>query len=728
VSGNIEGAPQAEFVKRELVSANYFSTLGVNAVLGRTLGPGDESKDTNQLVAVISHAFWQRRFAKDPSILGRVIYINNLPRVIIGVSQAGFFGIEVGNSTDMWIPVQSFVSASRLNNRSGGWLNLMARLKPGITLDQARSNIDLLFQQFNSEVISLSSGMPESVKQEIRTRRVEILPVSTGISSLRKTFSRPLFVMMAIAGLVYIIACINVATLIMVRTTARRREIGMRLAIGASRASLLRHFMIESLLLAVLGGTFGLLMASWVSRIIVLLVSKPGDPILLDTSLDLRSVGFTMIVSALTVVILGANPLIQAMRINTASVLKENARGITQSRFQLMSSRILVVLQIAIAMPLVISAGLFFRSIRALENLDLGFNKQNVWMLQVRPMSEGLNLPQISGMYSELLDRINSIPGVSVASLSDLPLVKGGERSATILLSEHTSQPVKDIDIQLLQVGPKFFQLMDTPIIQGRDFTSFDNESAAKVAIVNEAMARHFFQKKSPLGERISLAGMQPSASIEIIGVVKDSRYNDLRNPPPPILYLPLFQHAKTTEKSWITIAARSVNNVSGVPEAVLSELRSAQWRLQYTELSSLSSKLGEFLSSDRLLSRLATIFSLLAIALASVGLYGILSYSVSMRTNEIGIRMALGAERRNIFLLVMRESFTLVFIGLGIGLVLATAASRLISSNLFGVTTADPLTLLLSTLVIVAVGMIAGYIPAWRASIVDPIITLRYE
>jgi predicted permease len=753
------GGGQTESVQAEKVSGNFFSALGVTAIRGRALTDDDDRPGSPRPVAVISYGYWQRRFGLDPAAVGKTIALNDVAFTIIGITPPGFFGFEVGKSPDLWWPLQMtpqlYPGNQSLNQPGSEWLRLMGRLRPDRGQAQALAELEVIFQQAladraQARAARLGSVWTDAERRDFLNRRIALRSGSVGWTELRRQFRQPLLILMAVVGLVLLIACANVANLLLARAATRQKEITMRLALGASRLRLVRQLLTESALLAMIGGALGLIFAYWSARL--LLDYLPGHETLsLDLDLDARVLGFTMTVSLITGVLFGLAPALRATRLDLTSALKEQAGGARIGQSRLPLDKILVVSQVALSLFLLIGAGLFTRSLQNLKGLDMGFDRENVVLFSL-DLGTGYDAARRTDLYRRLLERLETLPGTRTASLSSFGLLSNNNWSDKVIAQGYTPRPDEDLICYGQIIGSRFFETMSIPLLLGRDFGSEDDqpgESNAnrstvgsapeqanrraspaapqptrRVAIINQAMARDFFSNENPIGKRFSIIG-QKDQPIEIVGVVKDAKYRTLRERTPRIFYLPFFQQPSNSDT---TFALRTFIQPVGLAETIRRAAQEIDPKLQVIGMRMMNDVVDRTLTQERFVAQLAGFFSLFALLLAAIGLYGMMSYAVNRRISEIGIRIALGAQAGDVVRLVMRETMLLVAIGIVIGIGAAIAFTRLISSLLFGLTPTDPLTIALASLLMIASATLAGFLPARRACRVDPMIALRYE
>lgn len=711
----------AELAMGQLVSGNYFSMLGVNAVLGRTITNEDDRVPGANPVAVISYGYWERKFGRDPAAIGRSIKIQGRPFSIIGVTPRDFFGTEPGRAVDVTVPLMMMPAVMPgtllLTERGAAWLRLMARLKPGVPEPHARANLQVVWAQI---LATEEQGWRE------RGQRIDLMPGGKGLDQLRRQFSRPLQLLIGIVSLVLLIACANVAGLLLARAAARNHEFTVRLALGAGRLRLLRQLLTESILLALLGGVAGVALAWWMDRVLVAIMSRGAPQLTLNAGPDMRALAFTVAVSIATGVLFGIAPAFRAMKFDVNSALKaaQPALAAGGTRF----GSLMLVCQVAISCLLIIGAGLFVRTLRNLHAVDAGIRKDHVLLVSIRPGVAGYQGAGALAIYRNLYSRFSGLPGVQSVTLSmDTPL--GGLSYGTgITVPGRAPQPGDHVSVYHNFVGPRFFETMGTPLLAGRDFSSRDDENAHRTAIVNESLARHYFPGVNPVGRRILLGNNDDA---EIVAVAKDTKYESLRGPAPRMVYRPYLQvndasASGASEEMWFAI--RTFGSPAGLNSVVREAVRAAANDLPVYSLLTLDEQVDATLVQERVLAILSSCFGALALLLAAVGLYGRLAFAVARRTREIGVRVALGADPLSVAWMVFRESLAVVFAGLALGTCAALATARLIVSLLFGMRAADPLTYLIAAITLVAVSTFAAYLPARRAARVDPMVALRYE
>ena len=728
---NVDG--QAEIASGQLISGSYYDGLGVRAMIGRTITPGDDTAKADPAV-VITHRYWQRRFNRDPNIIGRTINVNNVGFTIIGVTPPEFFGaLQVGQPADLSIPMSSKPLIEPGNQdltQSWSWfwwVRIMGRVKPGVTAEQARANLEPAFQRsaLDGWNAAVARARAQGQTPSSDPRDTPLLIVGSGSQGLveaRRSYSQPLTILMIVAASVLLIACANVANLLLARAGARQKEIAVRLALGASRWRLLKQLLTESVLLAMLGGAVGVLFAYLGKDTLLSLRPWGGSELVLDLRIDLRVLGFTIAVSLLTGILFGLAPALRATRADLTTALKDNARSLASASRPLLT-KALVVVQVSVSLVLMIGAALFVRTLTNLEAVDVGFNRENLLLFRVDPRLSGYESAQIPDLYRRMTERIEAVPGVRSATLSRHPLLSGSARNSNITVLGEANQ--SDESVYSNTVAANFLETMEMPLLLGRGLTAHDDARAPKVAVVNQAMARKYFGETNPIGRRFGFGGRPENAGqIEIVGVVRDAKYTGLREDIPPTAYTPYLQDAPGQMNFEVRTAANAATMAASIRDAV----REVDSNVPLFNVKTQTQQAAESLSTERLFATLSGFFGVLAMLLACVGLYGVMSYGVTRRTNEIGIRMALGATAPRVLSMVMRETMLVVGIGVAIGLGTAVAVTRLIATMLYGLAPTDRVTIIVAVVLMVAVAAIAGYIPARRASRVDPMIALRYE
>jgi predicted permease len=731
-SGRTAG-PAGQAVGR-LVSGNYFSSLGVGPILGRAITPSDTDAPGRYAVAVLSYHYWQEKFSGDPEVVGQSVIVNGVPFSIIGVAPPNFFGVTLdAHPPDMWLPVtmqqQITKSRSLLGPHGVYWLHLLGRQKPEVSPRQAQAWVNLKLRQYMIERQGMHITRDD--RQVIQQMYVQLVPGGRGVSTLRSEYSVPLEILMAVVGLVLLIACANLANLLLARTAAREREISTRLALGASASRIIRQMLTESLLLSCLGGCAGLLLAVWGTRALFHFLTLGASYSPFTSSPDSLVLVFTLGVSLLTGILFGLAPALRISRARLAPGLKTGSRAVTGTSAgrsaRLPFPKVLVISQVALSLLLLTGAGLFVGTLRNLENQDLGFNRHNVLLVYIDARLAGYKPDQLGSLYQQILGRLNALPGVRSATLSEMAPMSGMTWSGPISVQGYTPQPNEDMDTSLNSVGPRYFATVGIPLLRGRVIGRQDTANSPKVVIVNQTLANHFFPHGYALGHRIGLPGEMGEG--EIVGVVKDSKYNSPRDTAPQrMVYLPLVQLSGESLYAKC-LQIRTIGNPARITGEVRRAIATVDSNLPITEVVTLNDVVQDhFLSQETLTSQLSSFFALLALLLAAVGLYGVMSYNVVRRTNEIGIRMALGAQPAGVLWLVLRESMLILAIGVGIGVPITLAATRLVQSQLFGINPFDPAIVIAAAAFVACVTVLAGYFPAHRATKVDPMVALRYE
>ena len=725
VHGFVNGGNDIEQMQVQLVTGNYFPVLGVNAGLGRVLTEADDQVVGAHPVAVVSHAWWERRMGGDPSAVGKTITIDDATYTIVGVAPKEFFGTTVGAAPDVWVPLamEKHIPPAHFNGRDNQdfqSLYLFGRLKDGVAPAQAGSVVNVLFKQS----LQARAGAQPTAKQLQNTEKasIELTPLSRGLSTLRQQFSLSLKVLMGVVALVLLIASANVANLLLAHGAARQREFAVRAAVGAGRLRLMRQLFTESALLALLGGLAGVALSFWGTRLLLMMASNGPEAVPLNATPNLRLLGFTIGVSAICAIVFGTAPALRAARIEPNTSLKG---GRTTSGLRNPLGKTFVVAQVALSLLLLVGAGLFVRTLINLQSIPSGFNQENAMLLQVDTSATGYKVedPRLPALLRDVEDKVRAVPGVQAASFAFF-VFNQGFWNTPAYTREPNSLTDENRSIRNNVVGQDFFAAMGIPVVLGRGFGPQDTAKSQKVAVISESMAQRFFPNGSAVGKRFGIEGPQSTEQIEVIGVVKDAKYGALTEKIRPIAFC-LHQQEPLA-------LGNLVVRFSGSPNAIVPQIRETlkqiNRNLPVDDVVTLSDHIGRSLVQQKLVARLASFFGLLALLLACVGLYGVMSYGVARRTNEIGIRMALGARTRSVLWLVLRESLTLVVIGLIVGIVASLLVTKTAATLLYELKPNDPLTIALATLLLAFVSALAGYLPARRAAKVDPMIALREE
>ena len=708
-----------------LVTGNYFSMLGVRALRGRTLTPEDDNPSA-QPAAVISHRYWQQQFNSDPNIVGKSVIINNLNFTIAGITPPEFFGIRVRRPPDFWLPMsfqaQIELRGSYLTDNQVYFLTPIGRLKPGVTMDQAQANVTLALQQFLTE--QAGSQLTAERQKGIQNTFITLTSGQGGLSGLRRAYSKPLQMLMAIVGMVLLIACANVGSLLLSRAASRKAEISLRQALGATRWRIIRQLLTESMLLAAVGGVCGVLLAQWGVTVLVNLVAKTSP---LDTRPDVKVLLFTLGVSIVAGVLFGLVPAIQASRTNLSSAMKEKNR-MRGSFMRLNLSSLMVIMQVGLSMVLLTGAGLFARSLVKLQSEDLGFDRNNLLLLGIDPRLAGYKPTQLAALYQQVIDRVGSLPQVRNVSMATYAPLSGTRRNSSIKVAGYVPQPDEDTSVQDILTGPKYSETLGIPLLRGRDIEQRDSPSSPMVAVVNSTFAEHYFKNQNPIGRTFTFDDdTDKGGAIEIVGVVGDLKTDDPRDKPEATIYRPILQIQDSAAYA-VTIHVRTLSDPSPLTNQVRQMISQIDDKLPIFGVTTMNDQLHDNLDQDRLIAQLVSFFGALALILACIGLYGVMAHGVARRTNEIGIRMALGARGSNIAWMILRETLYLVLAGLVIGVPAALFGARLIAAQLFDMSPTDPVTLAAAAVVMTIVALLAGYLPARRASRVNPLSALRYE
>ena len=733
ISASVSVENQTERVESELVSGNYFTMLGVKPAAGRVFNSQEDDRVfSGHPVVVLSYDYWVTRFSSDPRVVGKKILVNNYPMTVVGVSAAGFYGLDPARSPQIRVPIlMEPVMAPEWpwlepSDRRTRWVQVFARMKPGYTVQSARGPLQVLFHQIREYETTLPSAAKWSAYQRTRFLSGNILvePAATGYSELRNSFSTALIVLMCMVGLVLLIACANVANLLIARAFARQKEIAVRLSIGASQGQLVRQLLVESMALSFAGGVAGVALAMALTRGLLALMPSDGVPLQIRSSPDLRILAFTLGLTLLTGLIFGLAPALRASRPDLWTTLKDAVGSIAGAGGSIFLRKGLVTAQVALSFLLLFGAGLFVRSLQNLKSTDTGFRDlDNLVTFQLSPALNGYSTPRTVHFENELLQNIRAIPGVKAAGLATVALLHGDEWDSTTAVEGHQAKDGEDMQAFMNGVSPGYFQTMGTSIVEGRDFRRGDAIEEPRVAIVNEKFAQHFFGEKSAVGRHIG-RGLGPGTkiNIEIIGVTADSLYEGPREGVRRQVFLPNWGNNS------VAFYVRAGTGTSAIYRAVRAEVKKLDPAMPVYEMKTLGGQLDETLLTERLIALLSAGFGLLATLLATIGLYGVMAFVVARRTKELGVRMALGARPGSVIWLVMREVLILLAIGLAIGIPAAMALGRFVATQLYGIKANDPLIAGATMVTLVAVACAAGLIPALRASRIDPILALRYE
>ena len=722
---------QTERVDIEMVSGNFFSMLGVPPAAGRVFN----SKEDDQIyqghpVVVISYEYWTRRFANDPGAIGKKILVNNYPMTIVGVSARGFAGIDPARSPQLRVPILMKPvivpewSWVKLDDERTRWVQVFARLKPGQTIESAQGPLQGLFAQIRRHEMTLpgAKNWTPYIRERFMTGQLKLEKADVGYSPLRNDFSTALVVLMAMVGLVLLIACANVANLLIARGFMRQREIAVRLSIGATRGQLVRQLLTESVLLSFIGGALGIALAVALTRGLIALIPQQ-QPLLIQPTPDLRILAFTFTLTLITGVVFGLLPALRASNPDQWATLKDTGGSVAGTGESLFLRKGLVAAQVTLSFLLLFGAGLFVRSLQNLQTTHTGVQMDNLVTFRLSPALSGYDDQRTVNLYSELLERLRSSPGITSAGFAAVAILSGDEWDSTTAVEGHDAKDGEDMQAFMNALSPGYFETMGIRFIEGRDFNRMDMKEDAKNAIVNRKFAEHFFPGKSAIGKRLGRgSGPGTKYDVEIIGVVEDSLYEGPREGVRRQVFWPGWGRGS------VTFYVRTTDASAGVFNLIRSEVRRLDGSMPVYDVKTVQGQLDETLLTDRLIALLSAGFGLLATVLASVGLYGVMAFIVARRTKELGLRLALGAEPSSVLWIVMREVLLLLVIGLAVGVPMAIGLGRYVSSQLYGIQPNDPWIAIGTMALLTVVSAAAGLIPATRASRIDPILALRYE
>ena len=718
---------QREKISLELVSGNYFDVLGVKASLGRTIQPDDNRTEGAHPVVVLSHGFWQRRFNSDPAIVGQQIMFEGANYTVIGIAAQPYRGMSLEYPADAWVPLMMraplLKTAVANQERKLAWLKLVGRRKPGVTHEQAQASLDLTARNIRESLTP-----PSDRNLPFYEKRMLLSPAAQGISYLRPKLNQTLKLLMTVVGLLLLIACANVATLLLARATTRRKEIAVRLALGASRWRLLRQLLTESFVLALIGAVIGVLFAPWLFDL--LLAYQPNlnlAPTILSDSLDARVLTFALGLTVLSSLVFGLVPALQSSRPDLVPALKDG-QMIPHRERRWNARNLLVVVQVALALIVLIGAGLFVKSLRNLFAIDPGFKPENVLLVPIAmPREQYANqtteaqfqqiAAQQNQFYQQLAERVQALPGVVAATTASITPMSGSVGTMNVTIEGYQTQAGQNIGIDYNTVGPGYHELMGIPLVQGRSFTPADRTGTPNVVVINEAMARLYFPNQNPIGKRLNIG--------TIIGVTRDLKIHKLTETPLPHFDRAALQHPYG---SYVRLLMRTAGEPTALVAAVRQEVKTLSPEAAIDRVTTVSAELENSIAAERMAAALTSVFGLIALVLAVIGLYGVMIFTVSRRTREVGIRMALGAQSHDVLKLVTGQGLRLTLVGVCIGLGGALALTRLMETMLFGVSATDPLTFAGVALLLALVALVACWIPARRATKVDPMIALRCD
>ena len=718
-----------ERARADLVSGNYFETLGVTAAIGRTFEPADTVASGGNPVVMLSNGYWKSRFGADPGVLNQGVLVNNRPMTVVGVVSAGFDGIQPGFLPEVYIPITMLPSLTLgptdLANHKDFWIKLIGRLKPGISPERAAAGLAPLYSALLRDELPLFTGWDDSKKAEFLAKKLILRNGARGRPQLSSGAGPQLTALMSMVGLVLFIACANVAGLLTARGAARQREIGIRLSLGASRARLIRQLVVESFLLSVTGALLGLAIASWTSSTLVRFAAENGIADGLSSALSPSVLAFTCVLALLSGVLFGVAPALRATRVELVTTLKEQAGALSSGLAHTRLRQGLVVCQVALTLLLVTIAGGFARSLFNVKHIDLGLRTAHVLQFSVAPQLNGYDQARTFAFFRQLEDRISALPGVLSLSATQEALLDYSDRGSNVTVEGEPPALAGTRHVLRNAIAPGHFSNMGIPLLNGCEFTRADVAGSPKVAILNETMAKTFFPNGDALGRRMKFGGGSDPLDMEIVAVVKDSHHSGVKEEPTPFVYIPYEQEKNVGALTYYVRTSQDPTTLAAAVRGVVSELDSS---LPIDGVRSFQDQINRQVASDWLIASLAEIFGALAALLAAIGIYGLLAYAVTQRTREIGVRMALGADTGKVVRMILNDVSRLVGIGVLFGLPLAYGLSKLVNSMLYGVKAFEFLTVGSALLVMIFVAMAAAYLPARRATRVDPLVALRYE
>jgi predicted permease len=715
--------------RAELVSGNFFEVLGVGSALGRLLEPNDDLVKDGAPYVVLSYGMWMNRFGGNSSILNQTVLVNGHPMTVVGVAQQGFKGFEVGVNSELFIPMMMKRQVTPLwddlDNKRSIWLNMFGRLHPGVSSKQALAAMTVLYHQQLQQELSEMPDASARFRKRYPENTLKLMPAAAGMSGLREQFSTPLIVLMCMVGTLLLIACGNIANLLVARAVARQKEISIRISLGASQGAIIRLVLLESLLLSIAGGMLGLVVSSWTGALLLRALPFDDTTQLFNSGPDLRVLIFTIGLSIVTAIVFGLLPAFQATHPDTFTTLKNEAGSVSASGGQLRLRKVLVTAQISLSLLLLIGAGLFARSLYNLMSLDPGVQTERVLTFSIDPTLSGYSAARVHSLYRELAADLAKVPGVTAVSAAEGSILSGNQSMNTTQAEGFEAKEGENLNPQTNATLPGFFTALGIPLISGRDFNDRDDLGSPKAAIVNESFVNFYFKGRNPLGRHIGYGGPKNPLDMEIVGVVKDAKLTDLKEKPTRYVFTPALQDK---DPGGITYFIRTTGDAAIFGTMAHQVVSRVDATLPVFDVKTLHEQANETHYIDRMISFLSAAFGLLATLLAAVGLYGVMSYAVARRTKEIGIRIALGAPSKDVLWSVMREVLLLSAIGIAVAIPIALGLGRYIQSQLYGLQALDPGTIIICVILLAAVSSLAGWIPAHRATRVDPITALRYE
>ncbi len=718
-----------ERVRGDIVTGSYFSMLGIRPLAGRLISMDDDKTPGAHPVVVLSHGYWQQRFGGNPDVVSRKVLINGQPMTVVGIAERGFNGVDLGALVDVWAPAmmkkQLTPTWDGLDSRQVFWLHVYGRRQPGLTREAVKAELIPLYQQQLRYELDLMKDAPERFRKRFLDNKLVVLDGSQGAGP-REALFQPLTALMAMVGLVLLIACANLANLLMARSASRRKEIAIRLAMGASRGRVIRQLLVESTALGIMGGIAGLVVASWTAEFLSATMgnASPEDMVRFGQLIDWRVMAFNFGLSALTGLIFGLIPALAATNRDTTPALKDGASNVSGSGSHVRFRKGLIAAQVALSVLLLAGAGLFARSLYNLKSNDTGFRTESLVQFKVDAPLLSYNNQRTLDFYQRLQERLLAVPGVTRASMISCAVMEDCIQTRTVMVEGYQPKDGENLNPLAMEVGPNYFVTLGIPMLSGRDLSHRDGLTAPKVAVVNQAFASYFFKDENPIGRRFRF-GRSKTFDIEIVGVVKDARHGNMKEKIWRQVYVPYGQNDSLGE---LTYYVRAGMDPAALGSVIRREVSRLDAGMPVAEMRTVDSQIDRLITTERLVAGLAMAFGVLATLLAALGLYGVMAFMVARRTREIGIRMALGALRGNVLWLVMREVALVTGVGIAVGLPLAYGAGRLVQSQLFGVQAWDLAALAGATLIIAMAAALAGFLPARRATAIDPIHALRYE
>ncbi len=730
-TGSGSSGPATQAISH-LVSGSFFDVLGANPLMGRVFNEADTTTEGGNAVVVLSHRYWQEDLSADPNVVGRSITINGTSFVVVGVMPAKFYGVELNEQApDMWLPITMqpavMLQPSLLKPDGLFWIHMMARRKQGVPVAQAQSWATVEFQRFLTE----REGTQISARRtkQISGTFIPLLPGGTGLSYMRSEYQTPLTVLMIMVGVVLLIACANLANLLLAKAASREREFCARLALGSSRGRIVRQILTEALVLALIGGVLGLGLAFWTTRVLIHFIDKGAEHTALSATPDVRVLLFTFAMCILTAALFGIAPALRGSRANVAGALNASMRtaGGTAARSYRLLPKALIVTQVTLSLVLLTVAGLLLRTMQNLRGQDIGVNRTNVLMVFTNPKFAGYEPERLNPLYDRILTRINALPGVRSASLSGAPPVSRGSWGSPIDLDGRPTPPNEDISTSLNRVTSGYFETLGIPLLRGRTIQAADGADAVKSAVVNKTFADRYFPNGDAIGHSFTIADPEAPGIWHIVGIVRDSKHRSPAEKPQPFAFLAVTQLKGNDQYAyWLQI--RSVGDPAKMTGEVRAALAEIDPNLPVLKTQTVDEQVEDLIDQQTFVSKLAGLFALLALTLAGIGLYGVMTYDVVRRTSELGVRMALGAPKSGLRWMVLRETLLLLAIGVGLGIPLSLTASRAIKAGLFGVSPTDPVTLISAVVAVSLCLLVGSYMPAHRATKIEPMVALRYE